>query len=338
MSLPTPPWRAWRWPRRASRTPVPPSCVEALNPFDFPRYGLQPRARTLPRSCVAHVRPRRADVRVLFDAYHVQRTEGDVLRARCAHAPRHIGARPDRGRAGSRPTGQRHARLRALLRRARACPATTAGWAWSTCPRPIPPTPSPGSPPARTEAVAILPPRAGARPRIARPSRDPVAARHAGRPRGCAAAFSAMRSRVRSEAEAMWGTMRQLGRPTSGWSARQGLRVRDIQSGAEELPGAQRVRQGFLVDDRTAAGVDEDGTALHACERRRIDHVARLRSQHGVQAHVSPIRQGPSPGAPSVAFSSASTRHRRARGRGTGCASRSPGRGGPSRARCARSR
>ena len=78
--------------------------LEALNPFDFPRYGLHHVA-----DAAALVRRAReaagADVRVLFDAYHVQRTEGEVLgplRA-CAADVGHVQIAdvPGRGRPGS---------------------------------------------------------------------------------------------------------------------------------------------------------------------------------------------------------------------------------------------
>ena len=90
--------------------------VEALNPFDFPRYGLHQVT-----DAVALVRRAReavsADVRVLFDAYHVQRTEGDLFGPLGEAAPdiAHVQVAdvPGRGRPGSG-----RSRLCALLRRA----------------------------------------------------------------------------------------------------------------------------------------------------------------------------------------------------------------------------
>ncbi len=78
--------------------------VEALNPFDFPRYGLHHVT-----DAVALVRRAReavsADVRVLFDAYHVQRTEGDLFGPLGEAAPdiAHVQVAdvPGRGRPGS---------------------------------------------------------------------------------------------------------------------------------------------------------------------------------------------------------------------------------------------
>ncbi len=78
--------------------------VEALNPFDFPRYGLHHVTDAAALVCRAR-EAAGADVRVLFDAYHVQRTEGDVLRPlrACAAEIGHVQIAdvPGRGRPGS---------------------------------------------------------------------------------------------------------------------------------------------------------------------------------------------------------------------------------------------
>ena len=52
--------------------------VEALNPFDFPRYGLQSTSEALSLAQRAS-EACRTRVGILFDAYHVQRTEGDLF-------------------------------------------------------------------------------------------------------------------------------------------------------------------------------------------------------------------------------------------------------------------
>ena len=62
--------------------------VEALNSSDFPRYGL---TRTIEATELAH-RSSTEDgqVKILFDLYHVQRTEGDLTARAQAHID-HIG-------------------------------------------------------------------------------------------------------------------------------------------------------------------------------------------------------------------------------------------------------
>lgn len=78
--------------------------VEALNPFDFPRYGL---SRTVDAVALAERASEASGTRVgiLFDAYHVQRTEGDTC-GPLAQAAGHIAHVqvadvPGRGRPGS---------------------------------------------------------------------------------------------------------------------------------------------------------------------------------------------------------------------------------------------
>jgi hydroxypyruvate isomerase len=78
--------------------------VEALNPFDFPRYGL---SRVSDAVALAERASEASGTRVgiLFDAYHVQRTEGDVCgplaqaAGRVAHVQ--VADVPGRGRPGS---------------------------------------------------------------------------------------------------------------------------------------------------------------------------------------------------------------------------------------------
>jgi len=61
--------------------------IEALNPVDFPRYGLHrtQEALALADRVLAETG---AEVRILFDVYHVQRTEGDLIARIGAHADR----------------------------------------------------------------------------------------------------------------------------------------------------------------------------------------------------------------------------------------------------------
>jgi hydroxypyruvate isomerase len=78
--------------------------LEALNPADFPRYGL-----TRTAEAVALVRQATqaggAPVRVLFDIYHVQRSEGDLITRIRAFAGDighvQVADAPDRGRPGT---------------------------------------------------------------------------------------------------------------------------------------------------------------------------------------------------------------------------------------------
>ena len=61
--------------------------VEALNPVDFPRYGLHRTGDSL--ALADRVRAETGeDVSILFDVYNVQRSEGDLLARIAAHAGR----------------------------------------------------------------------------------------------------------------------------------------------------------------------------------------------------------------------------------------------------------
>jgi len=78
--------------------------LEALNPVDFPHYGLHRTADAL--ALADRVRTDAgAEVKLLFDVYHVQRTEGDLLARIDAHAPRfghvQIADAPGRFRPGT---------------------------------------------------------------------------------------------------------------------------------------------------------------------------------------------------------------------------------------------
>jgi hydroxypyruvate isomerase len=78
--------------------------VEALNPFDFPRYGLRTTADAVSLASRAS-EAAGTRVGVLFDAYHVQRTEGDLLAplqaAGTSIAHVQVADVPGRGRPGS---------------------------------------------------------------------------------------------------------------------------------------------------------------------------------------------------------------------------------------------
>jgi hydroxypyruvate isomerase len=61
--------------------------LEALNPVDFPRYGLHRTAESL--ALADRVLAESGEVvKILFDIYHVQRSEGDLMARIAAHAGR----------------------------------------------------------------------------------------------------------------------------------------------------------------------------------------------------------------------------------------------------------
>jgi hydroxypyruvate isomerase len=71
------------WAREIGATVV----LEALNPIDFPRYGLHRTQESL--AVVDRVQAEYGqEVKLLFDIYHVQRTEGDLLARIAANADR----------------------------------------------------------------------------------------------------------------------------------------------------------------------------------------------------------------------------------------------------------
>jgi hydroxypyruvate isomerase len=61
--------------------------LEALNPVDFPRYGLHRTAEALALADRVRVETG-AEVGILFDVYNVQRSEGDLIARIDAHAAR----------------------------------------------------------------------------------------------------------------------------------------------------------------------------------------------------------------------------------------------------------
>ena len=64
------------------------------------------------------------------------------------------------------------------------------------------------------------------------------------------------------------GVSTTLSRASSGLSAGDRLDGEHVETRGGEPPGAQRVDQRGLVDDRSARGVDQHGVALHQCQRR----------------------------------------------------------------------
>jgi hydroxypyruvate isomerase len=61
--------------------------LEALNPVDFPRYGLHRTAESLALADRV-LAESGEEVKILFDIYHVQRSEGDLITRISAHAGR----------------------------------------------------------------------------------------------------------------------------------------------------------------------------------------------------------------------------------------------------------
>ncbi len=78
--------------------------LEALNPTDFPRYGLNRTADAVDLVRRAATLTE-APVRILFDVYHVQRAEGDLIAKIRDFAPEiahvQVADAPDRGRPGT---------------------------------------------------------------------------------------------------------------------------------------------------------------------------------------------------------------------------------------------
>ena len=61
------------------------------------------------------------------------------------------------------------------------------------------------------------------------------------------------------------------------------LAVVDVEGGTGDVPFAEGVVEGVLVDDGTAGGVDEDGVRAHAFEVGGVDEVAGFRGQGQVE-------------------------------------------------------
>ena len=59
----------------------------------------------------------------------------------------------------------------------------------------------------------------------------------------------------------------------------------DVDRGAGDLARGERLEQRRVVDQLATGGVDDPGAVLHAGERPRVDHVARLVVQRQVERH-----------------------------------------------------
>jgi len=64
-----------------------------------------------------------------------------------------------------------------------------------------------------------------------------------------------------------------------------GLAFEDVEAGGEQLASLEGGRQGGLVHQWAACGVEQDRTGFHAPQPRRVDQVAGLRAQRHVQRH-----------------------------------------------------
>jgi hypothetical protein len=62
------------------------------------------------------------------------------------------------------------------------------------------------------------------------------------------------------------------------------LVLEHVQRRAGDRPGAQRVRQRLLVDDRATSGVDQIGVGAHQRQAAGVDQMAGLRRQRAVDA------------------------------------------------------
>ena len=62
-----------------------------------------------------------------------------------------------------------------------------------------------------------------------------------------------------------------------------GLAREDVERGAGELPGRDRLRERLLVDERAARGVHEPGAVAHVRDRLAVDQAARLVGERRVE-------------------------------------------------------
>jgi hypothetical protein len=83
----------------------------------------------------------------------------------------------------------------------------------------------------------------------------------------------------------------QVGRTGERRSGGQRLGVEHVERRAAELPARERRRDGRLVDDAAARGVDQDRAALHRREPSRVDEVPRRRDQRHVQRDDVGLRE-----------------------------------------------
>ena len=77
---------------------------------------------------------------------------------------------------------------------------------------------------------------------------------------------------------------RVLGASSSGESGRRFV-VEDVDPRAAEVPAAQRVGDGRLVDDAAASHVEDDRPRLHLGDRRLADQALRAARQRHVHGH-----------------------------------------------------
>ena len=86
------------------------------------------------------------------------------------------------------------------------------------------------------------------------------------------AASRAIASRVAAVADPTWGSSTVFGQ-LAQLRRHVGLVLEDVEPGRRQPARAERLDQRMRVDDRAAAGVDEDRAGLHQRERYRVDQV-----------------------------------------------------------------
>ncbi len=93
------------------------------------------------------------------------------------------------------------------------------------------------------------------------------------------------RSRAARVAQAMCGVIWQFFAFRSGLRRGRRLDGQHVERRAGDAAGVQRVGQRLLLDERAAAGVDEEGRLLHERQPLRVDEALRLRRERAMQAH-----------------------------------------------------
>ena len=74
----------------------------------------------------------------------------------------------------------------------------------------------------------------------------------------------------------------------------QRLLLEDVERGAGDVAGAQRVDQRLGVHEVAAGGVDEPHARAHRGEAAGVDHVARVGGRRQVQRHPVGLPRAPS--------------------------------------------
>jgi hypothetical protein len=70
------------------------------------------------------------------------------------------------------------------------------------------------------------------------------------------------------------------------------LALEDVDTGAGEMAGSERIRDGCLVDDPATGDVQQDRASLHAGQLRCADHAFRRAAQRDVHGHgVRPLEE-----------------------------------------------